>query len=78
VLSLLGAVFALFLGFVLVMSSDGCGSGATRFICTNGGQHTVFWLLWIAWAAAIVASLITGGMTTRKGWGPPTGIPWAA
>ncbi|WP_328606045.1 hypothetical protein OG943_39690 [Amycolatopsis sp. NBC_00345] len=73
-LSLLGAVFSLFLGFVCVMASDGCFSGDTRFICTADGQNTVFWLPWIGWAAAIVGSLITAGLTSRKGWGPWAGL----
>jgi hypothetical protein len=74
-LSLLGAVFSLFLGFVCVMASDGCSSSQdTRFICTEGGQNTVFWLPWIGWASAIVGSLITAGWASRKGWGPWAGL----
>jgi hypothetical protein len=72
--SLLGAVFSFFLGTVCVMASDGCFSGDTRFICTVGGQYTVFWLPLCGWAAAIVGSLITAGWTSRKGWGPWAGL----
>jgi hypothetical protein len=73
-LSLLGAVFSLFLGAVCVMASDGCFSGDARFICTAGGQNTVFWLPLGGWAAAIVGCLITAGWTSRKGWGPWAGL----
>jgi len=73
-ISLLGAVFSAVLSIASVMSSDGCFSGDTRFICTGDGQQTVFWLPWIGWASAIIGSLITAGWASRKGWGPWAGL----
>ncbi|HEY3711483.1 MAG TPA: hypothetical protein VGL64_19045 [Amycolatopsis sp.] len=73
-ISVLGAVFSAVLSVASVMSSDGCFSGDTRFICTADGQQTVFWLPWIGWAAAILGSLITAGWASRKGWGPWAGL----
>lgn len=74
-MSLLGPAFSLLLGFVLVMSSDGCGSDDTRFICTGNGQQMVFWLPWIGWGAALMFSLIGAGLGARKRWTPWIGIP---
>jgi hypothetical protein len=74
ILSVLGAFVSLFIGGVLVMGSDGCGSESTRFLCTGFGQQTVFLLPWAGWLAAIVLSLATAAAASRRQGSPWLGI----
>ncbi|WP_199428833.1 hypothetical protein [Qaidamihabitans albus] len=64
-LTVLGLAVSFVAGFVFVMASDGCGADRSRYICTPGGQQTVFWLPWGGLLAGFVLSLVGAAVATR-------------